>query len=187
MKQKNVNQEMFSHQGNTNQFSNSKKGVVDNWLHIPYQFQTSLSMIHHKRGSKQVLAKVFTQQHFKAHFDSFQRFWDLMEILGRFGILWDLLTVLSLLGPFGSCWNILGSFGTLSDLLRPFGTYWDLLKNFGTLGTFWDLQELFWNPQELFQNLLGPLEHFWTFQDILESFRPFRTFQDLLFLRNRLP
>ena len=25
---------MFSHQGNTNQFSNSKKkGVVDNWLH----------------------------------------------------------------------------------------------------------------------------------------------------------
>ena len=57
--QKNVNQEMFSHQGNTNQFSNSKKGVVDNWLHIPYQFQTSLSMIHHKRGSKQVLANVF--------------------------------------------------------------------------------------------------------------------------------
>ena len=64
--QKNVNQEMFSHQGNTNQFSNSKKGVVDNWLHIPYQFQTSLSMIHHKRGSKQVLAKVFIEQYSKA-------------------------------------------------------------------------------------------------------------------------
>ena len=74
--QKNVNQEMFSHQGNTNQFSNSKKGVVDNWLHIPYQFQTSLSMIHHKRGSKQVLAKVFTHQHFKVYFESFWTFFE---------------------------------------------------------------------------------------------------------------
>ena len=54
-----------------------------------------------------------------------------MEIMGRFGILWDHL------GPFDN-FESFDTFGAHSDVLGRLGTFWDILGHIGTFWIFWD-------------------------------------------------